>query len=170
MELKEAAKWSPLMALQKADQYIEDIHIPSMKINLEEREELDFSNLMNADSKQLEVFLSVYGGYKAYLECQVADVEAKKMALESYFDEGYSKAIYRVNDEREVEGRKKLTKEEVRGAVLDRYTELWDLRQTLIEYETIYTKVKGLLIAYTSAFNAVSRVVALRTSPISAYG
>jgi hypothetical protein len=157
-------------ALGKADAFLADLIVPTFKMNLDQEPSLDFSNLMDADRKALEEFLSVYGGYKAYLECQVADVEAKKTALESYFDEGYSKAIYRVNDEREGEGRKKLTKEEVRGAVLDRYEELWELRQTLIEYETIHTKVKGLLIAYTSAFNAVSRVVALRTSPINAYG
>jgi hypothetical protein len=75
-----------------------------------------------------------------------------------------------VNADREEEGKKKLTREEVRGAVLDSYAELWELRQEVIEQEAIYAKVKGLLTAYTSAFNAVSRVVALRTSPISAYG
>ena len=92
------------------------------------------------------------------------------MKLESYFEEGYAKASYRVNSDREDAGKKKLTREEVRGAVLDGFPELWALRQEVIEQEAIHAKVKGLLTSYTSAFNAVSRVVALRTSPISAYG
>ena len=155
MELKEAERWSPLMALSKADQYIEDIHIPSMKINLEEREELDFSNLMNADSKQLELFLSVYGGYKAHLERELADVEAKK--------EAYSSAIFILADERESAGKKKLTRDEVRGAAFGRYDELKNLRKRVIEQEAIYTRVEGLLKAYSSGFQTISRVVALRT-------
>ena len=53
---------------------------------------------------------------------------------------------------------------------MDGFPELWALRQEVIEQEAIHAKVKGLLTSYTSAFNAVSRVVALRTSPISAYG
>ena len=163
MELKEVERWSPLMALNKADQYIEDIHIPSMKINLEEREELDFSNLMNADSKQLELFLSVYGGYKAHLERELADVEAKKGAFEAAFDEAYSSAIFILADERETAGKKKLTRDEVRGAAFGRYDELKNLRKRVIEQEAIYTRVEGLLKAYSSGFQTISRVVALRT-------
>ena len=156
--------------LGKAEEYLADLVVPRFTMNLDADPSLDFANLMDADRRALEEFLSVYGGYKAYLECQVADVEAKKTALESYFDEGYAKASYRVNSGREDEGKKKLTREEVRGAVLEEFPELWELKQSVIEQEVLHTKVKGLLTAYTSAFNAVSRVVALRTSPISAYG
>ena len=156
--------------LAKADDYLADLLVPRFKVDLDAEPSLEFANLMDADRKALEEFLSVYGGYKAYLESQVADEEAKKTALESYFDEGCAKASFRVNNDREEDGKKKLTREEVRGAVLDGFEELWELRQAVIEQEAIYIKVKGLLTAYSSAFNAVSRVVALRTSPISAYG
>ena len=156
--------------LKKADDYISDLLVPRFKVDLDAAPSLEFANLMDADRKALEEFLSVYGGYKSYLEAQVADEEAKKTALESYFDEGYAKAGYRINNDREEEGKKKLTREEVRGAVLDGFEELWELRQAVIEQEAVYIKIKGLLTAYSSAFNAVSRVVALRTSPNSAYG
>ena len=156
--------------LAKADDYLADLLVPRFKVDLDAEPSLEFANLMDADRKALEEFLSVYGGYKAYLESQGADEEAKKTALESYFDEGYAKASFRVNNDWEEDGKKKLTREEVRGAVLDGFEELWELRQAVIEQEAIYIKVKGLLTAYSSAFNAVSRVVALRTSPISAYG
>ena len=156
--------------LSKADDYLAELLVPRFKVDVDVEPSLEFASLMDADRKALEEFLSVYGGYKAYLEAQVADEEAKKTALESYFDDGYAKAGYRINNDREEVGKKKLTREEGRGAVLDGFSELWELRQAVIEQEAIYIKVKGLLTAYSSAFNAVSRVVALRTSPTSAYG
>ena len=142
--------------LAKADDYLADLLVPRFKVDLDAEPSLEFANLMDADRKALEEFLSVYGGYKAYLESQVADEEAKNTALESYFDEGYAKASFRVNNDREEDGKKKLTREEVRGAVLDGFEELWELRQAVIEQEAIYIKVKGWLTAYSSAFNAVS--------------
>ena len=78
-------------SLLRADEYLADLVVPRFKMDLEADPTLDFANLMDADRKALEEFLSVYGGYKAYLECQLADVEAKKTALESYFDEGMLK-------------------------------------------------------------------------------
>ena len=57
-------RWTPLSAVNKADEYVVDVNVPLMKIDLGEREELDFSSLMNADTKKLELFLTVYGGYK----------------------------------------------------------------------------------------------------------
>ena len=163
-------KGVPSKTLDKADRYLEDLLVPRFQMNLEAEPSLNFSSLMDADRRALEEFLAVYGGYKAYLECQIADVEARKTSLESYFDDGYYKAGDRMNNEREEKGQKKFTREEVRGAVLDNFPELWDVRQQLIEQEAIYMKVKGLLTSYTSAFNAVSRVVALRTSPLSSHG
>ena len=156
--------------LDKADRFLEDLLVPKFQMNLEDEPSLNFSSLMDADRRALEEFLAVYGGYKAYLECQIADVEARKTALEAYFDDGYYKAGYRMNNDREEKGQKKFTREEVRGAVLDSFPELWEVRQQVIEQEAIYVKVKGLLTSYTSAFNAVSRVVALRTSPLSSHG
>ena len=60
-------------------------------------------------------------------------------------------------------GKKKLTREEVRGAAFGTYDELKEMRKTVIEYETIHTRIEGLLKAYTSGFQTVSRIVALRT-------
>ena len=48
---------------------------------------LEFADLMNATNKELEEFLVVYGGYKAYLESQIADAQAKKNALNAALDE-----------------------------------------------------------------------------------
>ena len=117
-------KWSPIKALGRAQREIEDMGVPKLNVDLEEREHLDFSDLMNSSNRELEEFLIVYGGYKAYLETRVADVKAKRSALSAAFDEGYATALSRIAEERELEGKKKLTRDEIRGVALDNYSQL----------------------------------------------
>lgn len=155
-------KWSPIKALGRAQREVEDMGVPKLNVDLEEREHLDFSDLMNSSNKELEEFLIVYGGYKAYLETRIADVKAKKSALSAAFDEGYATALSRIADERETEGKKKLTRDEIRGVALDNYSQLKELRQEIIEQEALEIQVEGLLNTYTTAYNTVSRVVTLR--------
>ena len=160
---KKDTKWSPFKALAEADAFVDDLAVPLLGKGITKESELEFSNLMNADNKQLEEFITMFGGYRAYLESQLADITAKKSAIEAAFDEGYASAIYKLADERENEGKKKLTREEVRGAALTRYDSLRELRREVIEQEAVHTKVSGLLNAYKAAYDAVSRVVTLRT-------
>ena len=40
---------------------------------------------MNANSRTLEEFLVLYGGYKAYLETKLADVDSAKSAVKAAF-------------------------------------------------------------------------------------
>lgn len=155
-------KWSPIKALGRAQREIEDMGVPKLNVDLEEREHLDFSDLMNSSNRELEEFLIVYGGYKAYLETRVADVKAKRSALSAAFDEGYATALSRIAEERESEGKKKLTRDEIRGVALDNYSQLKELRQEIIEQEALEIQVDGLLNTYTTAYNTVSRVVTLR--------
>ena len=163
-------KWTPMKALGSASKYVDSLMVPTLEVNLDEREHLEFSDLMNATNKELEEFLVVYGGYKAYLESQMADAQAKKNALNAAFDEGYATAVSRVADEREETGNKKFTREEIRGVVMDKYESLRELRREIIEQEATYVKMSGVLSAYTSAYHTVSRIVALRISPGVAYG
>lgn len=155
--------WSPIKALANAQRNLDEINVPPFQTDLTEREDLEFSNLMNYDNKKLEEFLIAYGGYKAYLEAHVADCEAKRKALEAAFDEGYATAIFRIADDREEAGQKKLTREEVRGAAMSTYESLKQLRQEVIEQTALHQKMGGLLNAYKSAYDAVSRIVTLRT-------
>ena len=160
---KRDTKWSPFKALSEADQFINDLSVPPLGKEITKEYGLDFTNLMNADNKKLEEFLTMFGGYRSYLESQLSDITAKKSAIEAAFDEGYAAAIYRLAEERESEGKKKLTREEVRGAALTRYDSLRELRREVIEQEAVHTKVSGLLNAYKAAYDAVSRIVTLRT-------
>ena len=163
-------EWTPMKALGKANRSVEELMVPAFQTDLSENPNLEFSNLMNADSRTLEEFLVLYGGYKAYLESRLSDVDSANSALKAAFEEGFATAIYRISEEREEEGKKKLTREELRGAALSNHTVLRELSRDIIEQEAIYTKFNGLLNAYTSAYHTVSRIVALRTSPVLAHG
>lgn len=157
-----ATRWSPIKALGKVQNEIADMGVPSLKVDLNEREHLEFSDLMNTSNRDLEEFLIVYGGYKAYLETRIADVKAKRSALSAAFDEGYATALSRIAQEREDDGKKKFTREEIRGVALDNYPQLKELRQEVIEQEALEIQTDGLLNTYTTAYNTVSRVVTLR--------
>ena len=163
IEERETKKWTPIKALGKAQRHIDDLMVPALGKDIIKEYGLEFSNLMNEDNRKLEEFLTAYGGYKAYLETQVSDVSSKKNALEAAFDEGYATAIFKLAEERENEGKKKLTREEVRGAAMSTYEQLRELKREIIEQDAIHTRVTGLLSAYKAAYDAVSRIVTLRT-------
>ena len=162
MQAKET-KWTPMKALGKAQKEIDSLGIPVLKVDLEEKEILKFPEISQHENKELEGFLIMYGGYKAYLETKVADIEATVGAFEAAFTEGYNTALYKITKEYEELGKKKPTKEELRGEILSKFTSLKEQKQELIDQQTILKRVGGLLNTYTQAYNTVSRVVALRT-------
>tara|TARA_R110002020_G_scaffold67742_2_gene177707 strand:+ start:296 stop:772 length:477 start_codon:yes stop_codon:yes gene_type:complete len=152
-----------MKALGRAQREVESLGLPNFKVDLEERNDLEFSKLTNYDNKELEDFLTMYGGYKAYLETRVSDIEATVGALEAAFNEGYNTALFKVTQEYNETARKKPTREELRGEVLTRFESLRELKRELIEQQALLKKTQGLLNTYTTAYNTVSRVVALRT-------
>ena len=155
-------KWTTMKALGRAHKELEALGLPSFK-KQDAREDLDFSNLSQYDNKELEDFLTMYGGYKAYMETKVSDVEATVGAYDAAFNEGYNTALYKVVKEYESEGLKKPTREELRGEILTRFDSLREQKQELINQQAILKRMMGLLNTYTTAYNTVSRVVALRT-------
>jgi hypothetical protein len=152
-----------MKALGRAQREVESLGLPNFKVDLEERQDLEFSKLTNYDNKELEDFLTMYGGYKAYLETRVSDIEATVGAFEAAFNEGYNTALFKVTQEYNETARKKPTREELRGEVLTRFESLRELKRELIEQQALLKKTQGLLNTYTTAYNTVSRVVALRT-------
>ena len=162
MQVRET-KWTPMKALGRAQREVESLGLPNFKVDLEERQDLEFSKLTNDDNKELEDFLTMYGGYKAYLETRVSDIEATVGAFEAAFNEGYNTALFKVTQEYNETARKKPTREELRGEVLTRFESLRELKRELIEQQALLKKTQGLLNTYTTAYNTVSRVVALRT-------
>ena len=160
---KRETKWTPMKALGRAQKEIDALGLPKFTVDLSERPELEFSKLTNYDNKDLENFLTMYGGYKGYLETKVSDIEAVVGALDAAFTEGFNTALFRVAKEYEDDGRKKPTREELRGEILSKFESLRELRRDLIEQQALLKKTAGLLSTYTTAYNTVSRVVALRT-------
>ena len=156
-------KWTPMKALGRAQKEMDALGLPIFKVDLSEREELNFSKLMGYDNKALEDFLTMYGGYKGYLETKVADIEATVGALDAAFNEGYNTALFKVAQEYDQQEKKKPTREELRGEILTRFDSLRELRRDLIEQQALLKKMSGLLNTYTTAYNTVSRVAALRT-------
>ena len=156
-------KWTPENSVKKAQNEIDMLGIPTFKVDLSEREDLSFSDLMNVDNRQLEDLLTMYGGYQAYLETNVSDIEATVGALEAAFTESYNTALYKVVKEYEDSNKKKPTKEELRGEIFSRFDALKELKRDLIEEQALLKRISGLLNTYTTAYNTVSRIVALRT-------
>jgi len=156
-------KWTPMKALGRAQKELDALGLPVFKVDLAEREELNFSKLMGYDNKNLEDFLTMYGGYKGYLETKISDIEAIVGALEAAFTESYNTALFKIAKEYEDNNKKKPTKEELRGELFSRFDALKELKQRLIDKEVLYKKTAGLLSTYTTAYSTVSRVVALRT-------
>ena len=61
-----------------------------------------------------------------------------------------------------INGKKKLTREEIRGAAMSESDKLRELRQHIMTQDAIVTRVTGLLAAYKACYDAVSRIVTLR--------
>ena len=162
--------WTPIKALGKVNRQVDELMVPPFHADLSEHPTLEFSNLMNADPRKLEEFLVLYGGYKAYLESQLADIDSAKSAVKAAFDEGFATAVYKISEDREAEGKKKFTRDEIRGAATSLYPTLRELSREIIEQEALHAKINGLLNAYSSAYHTVSRIISLRTSPSVTYG
>ena len=155
--------WTVNKALRNAEKEMDALNIPNFNMDLTPREDLDFSNLMNAENTQLETYLTMYGGYKAYIETELADQEAIVGALEASFVEDYSIAHFKVGREYTELSMRKPTKEELRGEILTKFPDILAAKQKIIDEKVKLEKVSGLLNTYTTAYNTVSRVVALRT-------
>ena len=156
-------KWTPMKALGSANKKVESLGIPIFDPKLLQNENLNFGDLATYNDEQITSLLVIYGGYKASLETKVADVEASYGALDAAFNEGYSTALFRTTKEYEEAEKKKPTRDELRGEIMSKYDALRDLKREIIEQEIELKRLQGLLNTYTSAYNAVSRVVTLRT-------
>tara|TARA_R110000824_G_C14892163_1_gene644564 strand:+ start:154 stop:645 length:492 start_codon:yes stop_codon:yes gene_type:complete len=155
--------WTTTKSLEKAKQEVDALNIPSFSMDLSERDDLEFSNLMNVENKQLETYLTMYGGYKAYIETELADQEAVMGALEASFVEEYSISHFKIAKIYEDLSMRKPTKEELRGEVLTKFPDILVAKQKIIDAQVKLKKISGLLNSNTTAYNTVSRVVALRT-------
>jgi len=148
-------------SIKKVDSFIGSLNLPRINIDLKEREDLDFSKLTHYDNKEIEDFLAIYGGYKAYLEIKTTQIESKVSVLKASFDDLYSIQSHKVVSMNR--GGRKPTKEEIRGQIMADNDELAELSKEIIELEAILKRELGLLKAYDTFYSTVSRIVTLRT-------
>lgn len=162
--LSKLSRWSPNIALKAIDAEIQELGIPTIDIDVKKDQTINLSELNNATNDGLEEMLSLFGGWRSYLEAQVADAEARKSVLESGVEEGLARQIamlargYREREERVP------NQQALRGEAFAVHPQLKKAREELIEAEALYIKLLGLKNQYKSYYETISRVIALRTS------
>ena len=114
-------KWNPHKAIELADQNLKLFGPPEFKATLDESvtEDLPYDEIRSFDNGQLEALFVIYGGYKAYLETKLSDDEALLGALESTHTEACNIAIHNIAREYDNNGKRKPTKEELRGDLVE---------------------------------------------------
>jgi hypothetical protein len=156
-------KFSIPQTLGRITRQTKELSVPSFDIDESDITPIQLENLYRATNSQLEEYLAKFGGYKAYLEAKLSEVASEKSLYESAFEAGLNKAYYELEKAYKNENHRKPNKESLKGEAFSRNGLLRDTYQKMIEVEALFIRIEGLKNAYTSAFNAVSRIVALRT-------
>jgi len=150
--------WSPVRAQKRIESHMKNLGVPELALDISTGKEFKLPELDLAKDEELEKYLSTFGQIRAYLEAQVSYHNSKCSILESVFEESMNKALFELSSKYT----KKPTKEIMRGEAVQSNPHLKKLRQELIEEDALYRRVIGLRDAYKAAYDAVSRIVALR--------
>ena len=156
-------KWTPMKALGRAQKSVDELGLPKFK-GLEPVKDMVFPDFATCDDAQLTASLNMFAAYKATQEIEVANIEASVGAHDAAFNEGYKMALYRTSSEYEETGRKKPTQDELRGEILTKFGSLREQKYDLIEQQATLEKAKGLLKAYETTWNTISRIMTIRSS------
>jgi len=160
----ENQSWTPMKALGTVRRKLaSDLQVSSFDVDISGLPKLPLGDYASVPNDGLESYLAMFGGYTSYLEAEVAKLDSTLSALQAAFDDGLAKATHKIATEREAAGKKKPTREELRGEALNTYTQLWELRKEVIETDAALRQLSGTLKAYDKAYASVSRVVGLRT-------
>lgn len=159
---EQSSKRTPMKAVENAQKAIDSLGASAFK-ELETPEDLNWPDVHNSNNKKLEQYLVLYGGHTAYMETVVSEVDAIIGALEAAYNEGYSRAVYKLITEYEEEGKKKPTKDELQGEIVSRFRELREKKREIVDYQVESRRKTSLLKAYSKLYDTVSRMVSLRT-------
>tara|TARA_R110000824_G_scaffold341027_1_gene527497 strand:+ start:142 stop:642 length:501 start_codon:yes stop_codon:yes gene_type:complete len=155
-------KWDPMRAVENAQKEIDSLGFPALK-ELEAPEHLSLSEVHNSSDKKLEEYLVLYGGSTAYMEIVVSKDEAIIGVLEAVYNEGDSRAAYKLIIEYEEAGKKKPTNDQIHNEVVSRFRELREQKREIVSYQVALKLKTSRLKAYSKLYDTVSRVVGLRT-------
>jgi hypothetical protein len=149
-------------SLQKVKSKLDSMRIPELTMD-QEIVDVDLGDLHNCTNAQLEEKLTLFGGYKSYLETELSKVASEKGLCEAAFDAGMQKAQFALEQKYKRDNARKPNKEILRGEVLTAFPILRNTYQRLIECEALYTRLEGVKNGYASAYSTASRIVSLRT-------
>jgi len=152
-------RWDVSDIMNKVENAMDELGIPEivMKLPKKQIEVVDWSACSDQD---LQEHLTQYGGWKAYLDAQMSYLEAKKLVLERGFEEGMFRAMASLSAK--IDGRKP-AKDILHGEAIAKFPRLRDTKIELVEAEALYVRLSGVRNAFKSAYDSVSRVVALRS-------
>ena len=161
---------SPVKTLGKISRYVDGLPIPRLSFEEvfkleegEERPKLQVAKLVQLSDEELQTTLYHYGAGKAFLESELSDIESKTALVEDLYTDLFSITSYKIVERREAENLKKLTREELKGAVLLESEDLRNYKDQLREGKARQLLVEGELKSYSSLYNAISRGITLRT-------
>jgi|TARA_R110002110_G_scaffold2872_2_gene14509 hypothetical protein len=155
--------WTVEKGYNKANQYVEDMEIPFLKIENNSREDITFGNLSEASNTELQEYLSVSGAWLAFVELNLAALGAKKGAYETAFETGMKVEKANLAEEYLAKGTRKPTIDEMEGIILRDNKRLNTSMKTLIEIRAAYDKLLGRKEAFKGLFNTSSRVLSARS-------
>ena len=168
---------SPIRTLGSISKYVSSLPIPKLDFeevfnDLEEGEErpkLQVAKLVELNDEELQKTLYHYGAGKAYLEAELSNIESKKALIEDIYNDAFATTSYEIVGKREKEGLKKLTREELKGAVLSESEDLKKYKEQMREAIGRYLVIEGELKSYSSLYNAISRVISARSQDKKEY-
>ena len=155
--------WTVEKGYTKANQYVEDMDIPFIKIDNATREDITFGNLSEASNTELQEYLSVSGAWLAFVELNLAALGAKKGAYETAFETGMKIEKANLAETYLAKGTRKPTIDEMEGIILRDNKRLNKSMKTLIEIRAAYDKLLGRKEAFKGLFNTSSRVLSARS-------
>jgi len=151
----------------KSNQYLKDLGIPEIDVStISQKKNISLGNLPSSTNKQLEEYISVFGGYLVYVKLQLADLTSRKGALDAIFDEALSRKVSELDRKYTSSGAKRVLREVLHGEAMESSEDLKKIKLQKIELEATISKLNGIKDAYDTAYFAVSRVVSLRTTGV----
>jgi hypothetical protein len=165
-------EWSVEGGYSKANQWVDELDIPRINIlRGDEREAIEFGNLAEATTEELEGYLSQAGAWLAFVDLNLSSLTSKKGAYETTLDMSIKVAKADLSRDWAEHGyTKKPTIDEMEGIILKENKRVRGIAQVLTEITVAYDKLQGRKEAFRGLFNTASRVLSARSLEAGKHG
>ena len=157
--------WTVEQGYRKATKWVDDLDIPWVDVQTGDmRDDISFGNLAQADTQEIEEYLSRSGAWLAFTELNIASLTSKKGAYETALDMEMKVAKSQIaHDWVDLGYTKKPTIDEIEGIILSSNERVVEVMRTLTEITVAYDKLQGRREAFKGLFNTASRVLSARS-------